>query len=57
MHILKSKPLILVGLYALSDSTELMLSFMPTINGSYSDCFFSIRINSIRWFKYLVSSR
>ena len=37
--------------------TELMLTFIPTITGSYSDRIFSIRISFIRWFKYRISSR
>ena len=37
--------------------TELMLSFIPAINGSYSDWIFSVRFSFIRWFKYLVNRR
>ena len=33
-----------------------MLSFIPTINCSYSDWIFSERIWSIWWFKYFISS-
>ena len=37
--------------------TELILSFIPTINGSYSDRIFSERICSIWWFKYFIRGR
>ena len=32
-----------------------MLSFMLTINGSYSDLTFSVIISSIWWFEYFIS--
>ena len=34
-----------------------MLSFIPTINGSYSDRIFSERICFIWWFKYFIRGR
>ena len=37
--------------------TELILSFIPTINGAYSDWIFSERIYSIWRFKYFIRSR
>ena len=37
--------------------TELILSFIQTINGSYSDRIFYKRICSIWWFKYFIRGR
>ena len=64
MHFLESELLILLGLYVFSDRLRSwywrlfqLLSFIPTINGSYSDRFFSKRICSIWWFKYFIRGR